>query len=87
MLVLGGLAVSSFRRYVLRPAGLQLTIDAALVNTLIAGLMVTYLLAEGFRLVVRPAEKGVWVPVGNWLAGPHPIAKMHYRQKGWRWKR
>lgn len=70
VLVLGGLAVSSFRRYVLRPAGLQLTFDAALVNILIAALMVTYLLGEAFRLVVRPAEKGVWLPVGKWLAGP-----------------
>jgi Fe-S oxidoreductase/nitrate reductase gamma subunit len=70
VLVLGGLAVSSFRRYVLRPKGLQLTFDAALVNILIAALMVTYLLAEGFHLVVGPAEKGVWLPVGKWLAGP-----------------
>jgi Fe-S oxidoreductase/nitrate reductase gamma subunit len=69
VLVLAGLVVSTFRRYVLRPAGLQLTFDAALVNALIAALMVTYLLAEGFRLVVKPAEKGVWAPVGKWLAG------------------
>jgi Fe-S oxidoreductase len=69
VLVLGGLAVSSFRRYVIRPAGLQLTFDAALVNTLIAALMVTYLLFEGFRLVALPAETGVWFPVGKWLAG------------------
>ena len=69
VLVLGGLAVSSFRRYVLRPAGLQLTFDAALVNILIAALMVTYLLFEGFRLVAMPAETSVWFPVGNELAG------------------
>ena len=68
-LVLGGLAVSSFRRFVLRPAGLQLTADAALVNVLIASLMVTYLLAEGFRLMVSPSEGGPWRPVGGWLAG------------------
>jgi Fe-S oxidoreductase len=69
VLVLGGLAVSSFRRYVLRPAGLQLTFDAALVNILIAALMVTYLLFQGFRLAATGAETSVWVPVSNWLAG------------------
>jgi Fe-S oxidoreductase/nitrate reductase gamma subunit len=69
VLVLAGLAVSTFRRYVLRPQGLQLTFDAALVNALIAALMVTYLAAEGFRLVTRPPEPGVWAPVGKWLGG------------------
>jgi len=69
VLVLGGLAVSSFRRFVIRPPGLQLTRDATLVNFLIASLMVTYLLAEGFRGVVRPGAETVWVPVGSWLAG------------------
>ncbi len=69
VLVLGGLVVSSFRRFVIRPEGLQLTRDATLVNLLIASLMVTYLLAEGFRLTASPTESRVWLPVGNWLAG------------------
>jgi Fe-S oxidoreductase/nitrate reductase gamma subunit len=69
VMVLAGLAVSSFRRFVIRPRGLQLTFDAALVNILIAALMVTYVLAEAFRLVASPAERTVWVPVGQWLAG------------------
>lgn len=69
VLVLGGLAVSSFRRFVIRPAGLQLTWDATLVNALIASLMVTYLLAEGFRLVALPGEKAIWLPAGGLLAG------------------
>jgi Fe-S oxidoreductase/nitrate reductase gamma subunit len=69
VLVLAGLAVSSFRRFVIRPAGLQLTHDATLVNFLIASLMVTYLLAEAFRIVAMPEARGVWVPVGGWLAG------------------
>ncbi len=68
-LVLAGLAVSSFRRFVIRPPGLQLTRDATLVNLLIASLMVTYLFAEAFRLVASPTESGVWLPVGGWLAG------------------
>jgi len=68
VLVLGGLAVTSFRRFVLRPAGLQLTWDATLVNILIASLMVTYLTAEGFRLVAWPGERAVWLPFGSGLA-------------------
>ena len=39
--VLVALAVTSFRRFVIRPAGLQLTWDATFVNILIAALMVT----------------------------------------------
>jgi Fe-S oxidoreductase len=69
VLVLGGLAVASFRRFVLRPAGLQLTWDATLVNILIAALMVTYLAAEGFRLMAWPVETAAWLPFGRGLAG------------------
>lgn len=68
VLVLGGLAVSSFRRFVIRPPGLQLTRDATLVNFLIASLMVTYLLAESFRGVAQAGATTVWLPVGSWLA-------------------
>ncbi len=68
VVVLGGLAVSSFRRFVIRPAGLQLTWDATFVNILIASLMVTYLAAEGFGLVAWPGEHAVWLPFGSGLA-------------------
>jgi Fe-S oxidoreductase/nitrate reductase gamma subunit len=69
VLVFAGLAVTSFRRFVIRPKGLQLTPDATLVNILIASLMVTYVLAEAFRLVASPTHGTLWVPVGHWLAG------------------
>lgn len=69
VVVLLALGVSSFRRFVLRPAGLQITFDATLVNILIAGLMVTYLLTEGFREVAFPAASGVWIPFGHTIAG------------------
>jgi Fe-S oxidoreductase len=68
-LVLAALAVTSFRRFVLRPDGLQQTRDAALVNALIAGLMVTYLLAGAFRIVASPAPAEVWRPTQQALAG------------------
>jgi Fe-S oxidoreductase len=71
-LVLIALAVTSFRRFVLRPAGLQLTWDATLVNVLIASLMVTYLGASSFRIVASPAESKVWLPfawgLADWFA-------------------
>jgi len=69
LLVLAGLAVSSFRRFVIRPTGLQLTWDATLVNILIASLMLTFLLVEAFHRISSSLTGGVWVPVGNWLAG------------------
>lgn len=73
VLVLAGLAVSSFRRYVLRPAGLQLTIDAAIVNSLIAALMLTFLFAGTFQILSVQGESAAWRPVEQqlaaWLAG------------------
>lgn len=69
VIVLVALAVSSFRRFVLRPPGLQLTFDATLVNILIAALMVTYLLADGLHLAAQPDEAALWLPVGQLLAG------------------
>jgi Fe-S oxidoreductase len=39
------------------------------VNILIAALMVTYVLATGFRLVALPGESRVWLPVSHHLAG------------------
>ena len=46
VVVLVGLVASSIRRYVFTPPGLQRTVDATIVVSLIAALMVTYLLAE-----------------------------------------
>ncbi len=68
VLVLGGLAVSSFRRFIIHPAGLQLTWDATFVNILIAALMVTCLAAESFGLVAWPKEQALWLPFGSGLA-------------------
>ncbi len=69
VLVLGGLVVSSFRRFVIRPAGLQRTVDASVVNILIASLMITYVVAGGFRLRAKSGEPEVWLPVSAWAAG------------------
>lgn len=70
VIVLVGLIASSIRRYIFTPPGLQRTADATLVVTLIAGLMVTFLLAEAGGHVAE--ETGVathsmhqtWLPAG-----------------------
>ncbi|MDP3063617.1 MAG: (Fe-S)-binding protein [Chloroflexota bacterium] len=67
-LVLAAVAFAGFRRAVLRPARLPLSLDAALVLTLIAVLMATFLLAEAFRAVELDAIGGWAAPIGIALA-------------------
>ena len=71
VIVLVGLIASSIRRYILRPPGLQRTADATIVVSLIAALMVTYLMAEAGGHVKQAAssEAGhwgqTWLPCGS----------------------
>jgi Fe-S oxidoreductase len=79
VVVLIGLIAASIRRYVFTPAGLQRTVDATIVVSLIALLMVTYLLVEAGGHAERQqalqrglAEHGwgqTWLPAGVGLAG------------------
>ena len=55
VIVLVGLIASSIRRYLLTPPGLQRTADATIVVSLIAALMVTYLMAEAGGHVKQPS--------------------------------
>jgi Fe-S oxidoreductase len=76
--VLIGLVASSIRRYILTPPGLQRTVDATIVVSLIAALMVTYLLAEagGFAAAPQAGEprnlahggEQTWLPAGGAVA-------------------
>jgi Fe-S oxidoreductase len=78
VIVLIGLIASSIRRYLLTPPGLQRTADATIVVSLIALLMVTYLMAEagGYaeQTAAREAGRAVhgwgqtWLPLGTGLA-------------------
>lgn len=78
VVVLVGLIASSIRRYILTPPGLQKTMDATIVVSLIAALMVTYLLAEagGHAKQLAAAAAGqpeagggqTWLPFGNLTA-------------------
>ena len=64
VVVLIALMASSFRRYVLKPPGLQRTADASIVVLLIAALMVTYLFAEAGGHA-RSSEHGqTFLPAG-----------------------
>ena len=77
VVVLIGLVAASIRRYVFTPPGLQRTVDATIVVSLIAALMVTYLLAEAgghakqtLASQAGQAEQGwgrTWLPAGNAL--------------------
>ena len=76
--VLVGLIASSIRRYIFTPPGLQRTVDATIVVSLIAALMVTYLLAEAggyasHQLAVQAGQKEAhcgqtWLPAGTGVA-------------------
>ncbi|MGO9109275.1 MAG: (Fe-S)-binding protein [Thermoguttaceae bacterium] len=74
VIVLVGLIASSIRRYILRPPGLQRTADATIVVSLIAALMVTYLMAEAGSHVKQSMapEAGhwgqTWLPFGAQVA-------------------
>ncbi len=83
VIVLVGLIASSIRRYILRPPGLQRTADATIVVSLIAALMVTYLMAEAGGHVKQAAssEAGhwgqTWLPCGAMLAQALTAMEVH----------
>jgi len=68
VLVLAGVAVAAWRRLVTRPARLELSADAWVILGLIAGLMVTDLLADGARIAGGAPGPWAWTPFSR-LAG------------------
>ena len=66
VVVLVGLIASSIRRYILTPPGLQRTIDATIVVSLIALLMVTYLLAEAGGRAKQAMARQAGAPQHGW---------------------
>ncbi|MEW6034580.1 MAG: heterodisulfide reductase-related iron-sulfur binding cluster, partial [Chloroflexota bacterium] len=72
ILILVGVAVAAYRRYVQRPGRLDNQPGDGLALILIALVVITGYLVEGFRLSVpEPGDAGyaVWSPVGAVLAG------------------
>ena len=68
VLVLLGIAIAAWRRLVTRPARLELSADAWVILGLIAGLMVTDLLADGARIAGGAPGPWAWTPFSS-LAG------------------
>ncbi len=66
VLVLIGLIASSIRRYVFTPPGLQRTWDATMVVSLIAALMVTFLLSEAGTHIRESAAKAAGQALEGW---------------------
>ncbi len=70
LLVLVGIALAAWRRYVLRPKKLDNTIDDAVTLALLALIVVTGFLVEGARMAAVPDPWAAWGFVGDWLSGP-----------------
>ncbi len=69
ILILVGVAMAAYRRYVLKPATLPNTSEDGWVLLLIAGLVVTGYLAEGLRIAVLDDPWKMLSPVGWGVAG------------------
>src|SRR5664279_1764784 len=73
VLVLVGLGLSAFRRLVMKPWRLENSADAWATLSLIGGLMVTDLLADGAFVAMHHPTWASWSPAGTlvagWLAG------------------
>ena len=68
LLVLGGLGMAVYRRYVIKPAKLNNTLDDAAALTLLAVIIVTGFVVEGLRISATELDAhpdwAVWSPVG-----------------------
>jgi Fe-S oxidoreductase len=67
VLGLAGIVVAAVRRYVFTPESLERTWDASLVLVLIAVLLVTFAMGQGFTALAEQ-HASPWSPVGNALA-------------------
>lgn len=69
LLVLLGIALAAWRRYVIRPQYLENKPDDAVTLSLIAAILVTGFMVEGLRIAAVPDPWAQWGFVGDWLAG------------------
>lgn len=68
VLVLMGIAIAAYRRYLAPPSHLESTAGAAIILILIASLMITFLLFEGFAIAANGHVSRTWAPLGYALA-------------------
>jgi Fe-S oxidoreductase len=75
LLTLAGVLALAVRRYLVKPAGItqpqpiSRSPHSAIVLSLIAGLMITYLLNQGAEIVLRGESPFAWMPVSRAGAG------------------
>lgn len=74
LLVLVGIAMAAWRRYVARPARLDNKADDWVTLALLALILVTGFVVEGARMAAVPDPWAAWGFVGNWLSGPFDAA-------------
>jgi len=55
VLVLAGVLMAAWRRYVVKPDRLERNLDAAIILSLITGVVLTLFIANGFRAAIHPA--------------------------------
>ena len=85
LLVLAGLGMAAYRRYVMRPSKLNNVLDDAVALSLLAGIIVTGYILEGLRIAASELDVhpgwSVWSPVGFVFAKAfYPLG--HERQPG-----
>ncbi|MFZ5649579.1 MAG: heterodisulfide reductase-related iron-sulfur binding cluster [Bacillota bacterium] len=68
LMVLVAVAMAAYRRYIIRPERLEATPDAAIILIMIAGLIVTELVAGGLAYALDPAPGREMAPVYNMVA-------------------
>jgi Fe-S oxidoreductase len=93
LIVLFAICVAAWRRFVVRPAHVVVSADAAIILGLIAGLMITKFFANGAELILAApfglAHDASWTPVASFLsthlmAGSEPVT-LFYLHHGMYW--
>lgn len=69
VLVTVGVVVLLFRRIVLKPKRLTISLEADLILVAIGILMITDFLMEGAEIATAWTPQAMWSPVGMWIAG------------------
>jgi len=88
LVVLAGIALAAYRRYIAPPPHLESTPEAAVILILIGALMVTFLLFDSFAIAADGAVGRSWAPIGYalsrlWAGIPKDVAHGLYQLFWW----
>ena len=81
-MILLGVLMAAFRRYILRPKELESHWDDAVVLVLLLLIALVGFTNEGTRLLTANPEWAVWSPIGNWVAGIMRASGLTVEQAG-----